>query len=131
MKIYSFNCSSYYCLPTYGHDCGDRVLKYLAAQLSAYFRNDLIARLGGEEFALLVAGEDIQPTHERLEAFRLHIEHETVNCGTTNIAFTVSVGVSHHLLENMDMMLKTADENLYHAKQNGRNRVVVLPFYGG
>lgn len=110
---------------TYGHDCGDLVLKHLAAQLSAYFRDDLIARLGGEEFALLIADEDIKVTHERLEAFRLHIERETIHCGTTNIAVTVSIGGSHHLLESLDMMLKTADENLYHAKQSGRNRIVV------
>ena len=109
---------------TYGHDCGDMILKHLAVQLSAYFRNDLIARLGGEEFALLIAEEDIHSTTERLEAFRMHIERETVSCGTTNIAFTVSIGGSHHLQENLDMMLKTADENLYHAKQSGRNRVV-------
>jgi diguanylate cyclase (GGDEF)-like protein len=109
---------------TYGHDCGDLVLKHLAAQLSAHFRDDLIARLGGEEFALLIADEDIKVTRERLEAFRLHIERETIRCDTTNIAITVSIGGSHHPLENLDMMLKTADENLYHAKQNGRNRIV-------
>ncbi len=109
---------------TYGHDCGDQVLKYLATQLSAYFKNDLIARIGGEEFALLIADEDIKITYERLEAFRLHIGREKAHCGTTNIAFTVSIGGSQHLLENLDMMLKTADENLYHAKQGGRNKVV-------
>ncbi|MDO8464234.1 MAG: diguanylate cyclase [Gallionella sp.] len=108
----------------YGHDCGDMVLKHLAAQLSAYFSNDLIARLGGEEFALLISDEDVQSTRKRLEAFRQHIERETVNFGTANIAFTVSIGGSHHPLESLDMMLKTADENLYHAKQSGRNRVV-------
>lgn len=109
----------------YGHDCGDMVLKHLAAQLGAYFRNDLIARLGGEEFALLISDEDVESAQKRLETFRQHIERETVNFGTTNIAFTVSIGGSHHLLESLDMMLKTADENLYHAKQSGRNRVVI------
>ncbi|MFZ2301069.1 MAG: diguanylate cyclase [Gallionella sp.] len=108
----------------YGHDCGDMVLKHLAAQLGAYFRNDLIARLGGEEFALLILDEDVESTRKRLETFRQHIERETVNFGTKNIAFTISIGGSHHLLESLDMMLKTADENLYHAKQSGRNQVV-------
>jgi len=109
---------------THGHDCGDIVLKHLAAQLSAHFPNELIARLGGEEFVVLITGEDTRKSCERLEAFRRHIEQGIIRCNQKDIAFTVSIGGSHVLQENLDMMLKTADENLYNAKQNGRNRLV-------
>ncbi len=108
----------------HGHDCGDAVLKHFAAQLSAHFPKELIARLGGEEFVVLITGENPQTSCERLEAFRLCVEQETVRCNQKDIAFTVSIGGSHTLQENLDMMLKTADENLYNAKQNGRNQLV-------
>lgn len=109
---------------TYGHDCGDAVLKHLAARLAAHFPDDLVARLGGEEFVVLIAGEDKPIVLGRLENFRWSIEREAAYCGETGVAFTVSIGGCHTLQENLDGMLKTADENLYQAKQNGRNRVV-------
>ena len=108
---------------THGHDCGDVVLKHLAERLIAQFPKDLVARLGGEEFAVLIVGENRQSALERLENFRLRIEQEAAHCAETRIAFTVSIGCTHILQENLDRMLKMADENLYQAKQNGRNRV--------
>ena len=108
---------------TYGHDCGDMVLKHLAKRLIALFPDDLVARLGGEEFAVLMVDADKQSALERLENFRRRIEQEAAQCGETSIAFTVSIGGTHVLQGSLDMMLKTADENLYHAKQQGRNRV--------
>ncbi|MFZ2540698.1 MAG: GGDEF domain-containing protein, partial [Gallionella sp.] len=110
---------------THGHDCGDLVLKNLAAQLSEHFPDDLIARLGGEEFTVLITDENIQTSTERLGKFCRHIEQEAVKCGMSDVAITISIGGSHKLLGNLDLMLIAADQNLYLAKQNGKNRVVV------
>lgn len=109
----------------YGHDNGDMVLKDVATQLRAYFPDNLVARFGGEEFAILIAGDDLQSIRGRLEAFRQHVEHNVLHCGQQNIAFTVSIGCCHELLDNLDMMLKMADQNLYRAKHSGRNIIVM------
>lgn len=110
---------------TYGHDCGDFVLKHFAMQLFAHFPNDLVARLGGEEFAILISGEGKQSVTERLSNFLKHIERETVHFREFDIEFTVSIGGSSDLQENLDRMLKKADSNLYQAKKEGRNKLVV------
>lgn len=109
----------------HGHDAGDMALKSIATQLRTDFPNELTARLGGEEFVILMIGDDSQLMLERLEIFRKHIERNAVHYGQANIQMTVSLGGSHGLPENLDLMLKTADDNLYRAKQGGRNRIVV------
>jgi len=110
---------------THGHDCGDLVLKNLAADFAKHFPKELIARMGGEEFALFMLGENMPSACERLEAFRAQIEKQLVTYQSATIAYTVSIGGCYQPLENLDMMLKVADENLYRAKQSGRNRIVV------
>jgi len=110
---------------THGHDCGDIVLKHIAALMIAQFSNNLVARLGGEEFVVLIVGEDEASAVEQLENFRQQVEQTVAHCGEVDIKFTVSIGCCHALLENLDAMLKIADEKLYIAKQSGRNRVVI------
>lgn len=109
---------------SYSHDCGDVVLKRIAEQLKAHSHQDLVARMGGEEFAILMTGDE-RSSRERLEAFRKHMEQEVIQYNKLNIQVTASIGGTTDFGGNLDTMLGKADENLYAAKQNGRNQVVV------
>ena len=108
---------------TYGHDGGDVVLKHFSALLEEHFRDNLVGRLGGEEFALIILG-DTRKSAERCEAFRLHVEKAPAQFGDKLISFTVSTGMTQKLQPNLDATLKLADENLYKAKETGRNRII-------
>lgn len=112
---------------TYGHAVGDVVLKHLTATVSRELRkNDLLGRLGGEEFAVLLAGVDEPTALRRAEHLRLAIERQAVSVSDLGpIRFTVSLGIC--LLQQTDTSveecLERADAALYHSKRTGRNRV--------
>jgi len=108
----------------YGHDCGDVILINFAQTLTKYFDEYMVARLGGEEFAVLF--KDIEQTQviEQLEQFRQTIDSTPISCDDKSISITVSIGVNNDYQENIDTMLKVADQNLYKAKETGRNKVV-------
>ncbi|PHS32006.1 MAG: hypothetical protein COA92_07470 [Sulfurovum sp.] len=83
---------------SYGHQAGDVVLASFAQELQALIREkDILARIGGEEFAIL-----------------LHNTSKTVSIGTAELSKNIT---------SMEMLCKAADDNLYVAKKNGRNRV--------
>ena len=107
----------------YGHDCGDEVLVQFAQLLSKHFKHHLVARLGGEEFAMLL--KNIQPSQINacLEAFRLDVELLTPNWQSQEVPITTSIGYNSQFISDIDAMLKVADDNLYLAKTHGRNRV--------
>jgi len=108
----------------YGHDCGDVILIHFAKTLTEYFSEHLVARLGGEEFAVLFADMDHQEVISLLNRFREEISATPIGCGENSIDITVSIGAGNILDENIDAMLKRADENLYQAKETGRNKVI-------
>ncbi len=110
---------------TYGHDVGDTVLKELAHLLVVNLRDyDIVARFGGEEFCILIEGCELSAVQMRLEMIRSIIEAKQTPLESGSVTCTVSIGLCHGLAESMDEMLKLADEALYEAKQNGRNRLV-------
>jgi diguanylate cyclase len=110
---------------TYGHDAGDYVLKHLVKIMNEIFKptNGFLARLGGEEFAILLPECDtkiaIQKAQEALERVR----REVMTHGNHQIKITISLGVSQ-LLENetTEQWLKRTDIALYESKHNGRDR---------
>ena len=115
---------------TYGHDGGDAVLIHFAKLMEEHFADHLIARLGGEEFALVIENLDKPGTIDLLEGFRYKVEASHVpwsdpQKGATDIKITVSTGATAIFNGDLDNMLKTADENLYEAKKTGRNKVVL------
>jgi diguanylate cyclase (GGDEF)-like protein len=111
---------------TYGHDAGDTALKELVRLLGENLRDsDLLARFGGEEFAILI--EEITPDDldVLLERLRTVVEANRIQLSETSFGYTVSFGVFYGLAENLEAMLKYADEALYEAKATGRNRVCI------
>lgn len=110
----------------YGHAAGDAVLKHFVAIARNTLRQtDLIGRLGGEEFAMLLPGDDIKGATETAERLRGALENSAAEFCTLRISVTVSIGITElqHADENTDAPLQRADEALYAAKTGGRNRV--------
>lgn len=115
---------------SYGHLSGDRVLRELAACLKARLRaQDLAGRWGGEEFLVVLPDTDASGAWVLAEKLRLAVEHTrfTTRDGRA-IPLTISVGF--HTLQpellgtaDLDALISSADQALYQAKQNGRNRV--------
>jgi diguanylate cyclase (GGDEF)-like protein len=113
---------------TYGHAAGDSVLVSLADCLRARQRtSDRVARLGGEEFVILLPETPYQKALLAAEQIRHKLENTSVSVEgfASPIHFTVSIGVSHYVLGegSVDSMLTRADMCLYSAKEEGRNRV--------
>ncbi len=109
---------------THGHECGDEVLKHFGRLLAVNFKNDFVARIGGEEFVVLVCGGDPARVLQHLEAFREAVAKSVVQYGNLQLSFTLSIGVTSQPQTIFDAALKVADDHLYLAKARGRNRVV-------
>jgi diguanylate cyclase (GGDEF)-like protein len=106
----------------FGHPMGDQVLIRLSQTVAASVRRaDLLARWGGEEFALLLADTDAASAYETAKKLRLLVAHTLFEqVGTV----TASFGVAQVLPgDNAEMLVARADNALYRAKLNGRNRV--------
>lgn len=112
---------------TYGHAAGDKVLVHLAQILrgQALREDDLPARLGGEEFAVLLPHTSADDAVAVAERLRLALEHSHIDSGEgRTIRVTLSAGLAP-LAGDAEHSLALADAALYQAKNSGRNRVVV------
>jgi len=110
---------------TYGHAVGDQVLADLVARIDAVLRGETCARLGGEEFAVLLPRTDADAAVGLADELRRALERAGVpeSAGVT-VRYTVSVGVaSLDAGETLAGLLQRADAALYAAKRAGRNRV--------
>ncbi len=113
----------------FGHDVGDQVIAFVARMCRDGKRNsDTVARLGGEEFAVLLPETDIGDACTVAERLRKAIAEGAVPCGAAGIKVTVSIGaaVADAKMNDFSDLLKMADEMLYAAKRSGRNRVVSI-----
>ncbi|MEZ9321935.1 diguanylate cyclase [Vibrio sp. 10N.286.51.E5] len=116
---------------TYGHDIGDQVLVEVAKRLEKILStNDVVARWGGEEFVLLLAGN--QDPNKELKLIRQAIADRAIETHSGPLELTTSIGATTHLTEQQlnsrtyKKHLKSADDALYQAKQSGRNKVVII-----
>lgn len=111
----------------HGHDAGDEVLKTIARACAPHLREvDVHARLGGEEFAVLLPDTGLDGARNVAERLREALGAERIPMGDgQSIGFTVSIGVAEHdgLSEERSAWVKRADEALYRAKHSGRNCV--------
>ena len=112
---------------TYGHYSGDIVLKRISYKLKELVRgSDIVARYGGEEMVILLPEIGSKDIFHFMERIRKNIENIDLSDISNNLKVTVSLGSStfHYIKNNVlpDVLLKQADEMLYKAKKNGRNR---------
>ena len=109
----------------HGHAAGDEVLRAVAACVAGALRGgDLVARIGGEEFALLLPGADLAKAAEIAERVRATIAAAPMKAGGRSLSITTSLGCAAWTPgETTAALLARADARLYEAKQAGRDRV--------
>ena len=110
----------------YGHAGGDRALQHLVAMLRFGLREgDLLGRLGGEEFAIVLQSGSAEIAEVVAERLRSRVEVEPVEFGDQKIEMTISIGlaVQQPSDQSIERLMARADAALYHAKRSGRNRV--------
>ncbi len=117
---------------THGHRVGDQVLKQVAITLTQCIKGrDLAARYGGEEFAVILPQTDLQGAERVSEQIRQSIESKRIkmkSSGQTLGAITMSIGASQYVPgESLSALIERADQGLYRAKREGRNRTVIEP----
>jgi diguanylate cyclase (GGDEF)-like protein len=113
---------------TYGHDAGDQMLRCVADTLLHNIRDiDVVARLGGEEFGILLPNTEAADAVKLAERLRLAIEKTSCAFQDQKSGVTVSIGVATRKkdIQSVDIFLKKADTAMYQAKNQGRNRVIV------
>jgi diguanylate cyclase (GGDEF)-like protein len=110
----------------FGHPAGDEALRTFASLLRASLREvDTAARLGGEEFAVLLPETDLEGALVLAERLRRHVgAHAVLLHDGEPVHLTTSIGVAEYQSGPRDELLQHADEGLYRAKQEGKNRVV-------
>lgn len=115
----------------YGHLVGDSVLRYFASIMKkTKGDNETVCRFGGEEFAILLANSSLEDAQKRAEEIRVAIESAHLkrkNEDEPISTITASFGIASYKgeIENGDDLIARADESLYKAKNDGRNRVVL------
>ncbi len=111
----------------HGHDTGDAVLHGVAQVIAASSRQvDFVARIGGEEFAILLPETPLFEALQFGEKIRSAIASAPISFNGTRHAVTVSVGIAnmpHSRIRSQQELFQAADQALYRAKDNGRNRV--------
>jgi diguanylate cyclase (GGDEF)-like protein len=113
----------------YGHGAGDGVLRQLAALVRRFVRGeDVAARIGGEEFAVLLPESDLASARQFAERLREEVANEVFVLGGEPKRITISIGIAALADGRADRgaLMKAADEALYRAKDEGRNRVCVV-----
>jgi two-component system cell cycle response regulator len=114
---------------TYGHDVGDEVLREFAGRISANVRGiDLACRYGGEEFVVVMPDTDLTFAYMVAERLRQSVADVPFTIGVPpgQISVTISIGVTatEGAGDTAEALLRRADQALYRAKRDGRNRVV-------
>lgn len=110
----------------YGHETGDYILVSLSNILVNNLRTaDIVARMGGEEFCILLNGKKRPDAIAAVEKIREIIENSTFRYKGFNISVTISCGITLSLENSLEEMIETADNMLYRAKGSGRNRTII------
>ena len=109
----------------YGHDGGDAVLVHVADLFRSYLKRFMLARIGGEEFCLLLEGMTLEQAAQLMERFRQHLADTPVQFEHETITVSMSGGVTGYESGSLSALISEADQLLYQAKEAGRNRIVV------
>ncbi len=112
---------------TFGHKAGDACLETLGRILASHVRTpDIAVRYGGEEFSLVFTDADLEGALRVVERLRVHVAQTSVPYGDVQLSFTISAGVATRSpgdAMGADSLIQQADQGLYRAKTEGRNRV--------
>ena len=114
---------------TYGHDAGDQILRSVGEKLQQNIRDiDLLARLGGEEFGILLPNTEAGDAVKMAARLREASAETPYKVQGQPIIVTLSIGAAtfNREMTGFDNLLKAADTAMYQAKSLGRNRVVYL-----
>jgi diguanylate cyclase (GGDEF)-like protein len=110
---------------TYGHPFGDEVIRAVSQALQATVRNeDVVCRYGGEEFAVLAPNTEPEAARLLAERLRVAVSKQIVTHRGTEVSITCSIGVANMVGSPPPSVIEQADQALYEAKRQGRNRVV-------
>lgn len=107
----------------FGHDVGDEVIKNFARLLKEYFADDIVARIGGEEFAVISQSQQYLTNYDYINQFRMAVANQTLQIKQEALRYTCSIGVTAILGRDLDEMVVHADKHLYKAKHAGRNQI--------
>ncbi|WP_373034123.1 GGDEF domain-containing protein [Sulfurovum sp.] len=114
---------------SYGHQSGDQVLIHFVKIIEKTIRkSDIFARIGGEEFAILLSQTDYDTAYDFAEKIRTEIENMTVQYEGKEISVTTSIGISKNSKtdNSFDDMFTRADQAMYQAKKAGRNQTCYI-----
>lgn len=113
---------------SYGHECGDMVLKEVSKMFRGSIReSDLVGRWGGEEFIFLLIESEGYPAYQRAEALRRSVEEHIFRYRELELKITISFGVYQvNPYLTLEENINVADRALYLSKQKGRNRVEII-----
>lgn len=112
---------------SYGHQAGDEVIRRFANLLLSTFRDsDIVGRMGGEEFAVIMLNSSRETAFQKSEEFRQIVEHTKMTFESQEFHITVSIGLVEMTpsTASFDTLLNKADHLLYEAKEKGRNRTM-------
>jgi len=113
---------------TYGHGCGDATLVELVAVCKETLREvDVLGRIGGEEFAIVLPETELDDAYRVAERLRREIAKLKLSAEDVEYGITVSMGICapRQGEDSIQQLMKRADDALYRAKRKGRNQVVV------
>ncbi len=116
---------------TYGHICGDEILRALTILIRKNLRaTDIFARYGGEEFCVLLPETSLDNAEKFSENIRKIVEENIFYFNKTDIKLTISLGVTYYNKEmeniSFEELLDMSDKALYKSKKSGRNKVSTL-----
>jgi diguanylate cyclase (GGDEF)-like protein len=113
---------------TYGHQIGDLILIQFAETIKPLLRkSDIFARIGGEEFAVLLFKTEAAGAETLAEKIHQEVKKISVQCRDTNISVTTSIGISYYEITDVSFeeIALRADNALYQAKDKGRNQTCI------
>ncbi len=112
---------------THGHQAGDQVIVILGNALKQLLRpRDVVARYGGDEFAILLADVDLEKAIKAAQRIRLEIDRTNFDVGVKGACISITFSMGMALAEKDDTpetLLKKADDALYQSKHRGRNQL--------